>query len=262
MSSWLLSFVIGNTKTNLMSNSLRTLAFVFALGALSLTSCEKDKDEANPQNHYKCTSCVTSPEALAANDGSGKGIYKGVVIGSSGTIKFSLMNGTNDITATMVLDGTAVTLTSAITWTDGQPYVAPFTGSLNGQPVSITFSVQPDGSNPTITSADIPGHPNAVFNLVKETSNALIEAFEGTYSTTKPETGTFNILLSRQLGKWGGTARENGASDKEEINGVIENGTIKNEDGVVMGTLNGDVITGSFQDGSQNTVTIEGERTL
>jgi hypothetical protein len=205
---------------------------------------------------------VTSPNALAANDGSSKGVYKGTVIGSSGTIKFAVANGTNDITATMVIDGTTVILTSTVAWVSGDPYIAPFTGTMNGQPVTIDFSVQPNGSTPLITSADIPGHPNAVFTLVKETSNALIECFEGTYTTTAPENGTFNIILSRPLGEWGGTARENGGTDVNDIHGTIDNGVIKGDNGATMGTLSGDVITGSFQDGNGQTVTIEGERTL
>lgn len=243
-----------------MKKHLLSLAIASLACAALFSSCKKDDD--NQQAPYTCTSCATAPEAKAANDGSSKGIYKGVVVGSSGTIKFDIANDASSITATMVIDGTTVTLTSNVTWDNGQSYVAPFTGTLNGQPVTINFSVNFDGSDPVITSADIPGHPNAVFTLVKENSTALIECFEGTYSTTKPESGTFNILLSRQLGKWGGVARENGTTNEDDINGSIDNGTIKDEDGNQIGTLSGDQISGQFQDGSNNTVTISGKRTL
>lgn len=232
-----------------------------ALNASVWTACKKKPDSLS--NDYKCTTCTATPDALAANDGSSKGVYKGIVIGSTGTIKFAVQNGTNDITATLVIDGTTVMLTSTVAWVSGQPYIAPFTGMLNQQPVSITFSVQVDGSAPTITSADIPGHPNAVFTLVKETSNALVECFEGHYNSTAPETGTFNILLSRTLGKFGGIAREDGTADKNDVNGTIDqNGTIKDDDGHVLGTLSGDTISGTFTDSNGATVTIDGERTL
>jgi hypothetical protein len=230
---------------------------------ITIGSCKKDKDDnSNPSSNYKCTSCVSTPDAVAANDGSSKGVYKGILIGSTGTIEFAVMNGTNDITATMVIDGTTVTLTSSIQWANGSPYVAPFTGQLNGQPVAITFSVQQDGSNPQILSSDIPGHPNASFTLVKETSNALIECFEGTYTTTRPESGTFNILLSRALGKFGGEARENGQTETDDVSGTINNGSLVDENGHTLGTLSGDNISGSFQDSNGNTVTITGKRTL
>jgi hypothetical protein len=128
--------------------------------------------------------------------------------------------------------------------------------------MSITFSVEPNGAGATITGANIPGHPNAVFELVKETSNALIECFEGTYSTTKPEAGSFNIILSRTLGKWGGIARKNGSNEESDVKGTIVNNEIRGENNKKMGTLSGDAITGSFQDDGGSTVTLEGERTL
>jgi hypothetical protein len=244
-----------------MKKLLLSLSLVALSSAALFLSCKKDDDQ--PAASYECTACAKTPEALPANDGSSKGIYKGVVVGSSGTIKFNIANDASSITATMVIDGTTVTLTSNVSWTNGQSYVAPFTGTLNGQTVTINLSVDFDGSNPVITSADIPGHPNAVFTLVKENSTALIECFEGTISTTEPKTGTFNILLSRQLSKWGGVAREDGSPDADDVNGTIEsNGTMKDEDGKQIGTLSGDQISGQFQDGNNNTITISGKRTL
>lgn len=240
------------------------LICLLAISVALFTSCKKEKDDPKKDdNSYKCTTCATAPDALAVNDGSSKGVYKGIVIGSTGTVKFSIQNGTNDITATLVIDGVTATLTSSVTWISGEPYIAPFTGTLNGQAVSITFSVQNDGGSPMITSANIPGHPNAVFTLVKETSNALVECFEGTYTTSKSESGTFNILLSRTLGKFGGISRENGSTEENDVDGTIDqSGTIKDEDGNVLGTLSGDTISGSFTDSNGATVTINGKRTL
>lgn len=243
---------------------MKKLLLSASLAALSCSaifnSCKKSDDSSTPT--YTCTTCVSAPEAKAANDNLSKGMYKGVVVGSTGTIKFNIANDSSSITATMVLDGQTVVLTSNVTWTAGQSYMAPFTGTLNGQAITINFRVDFDGGNPIITSADIPGHPNATFDIVKETSSALIECFEGTYSTTEPETGTFNILLSRQLGKWGGVARKDGDPTPNEASGVIVNGMLKDDDGHEIGTLSGDNITGSFKDSDNNTVTVNGKRTL
>ena len=242
---------------------ISTLLCLSVICMLFGVSCKKDSDVSKNNPTYKCTSCTLTPEALAANDNNSKGVYKGIVIGSTGTIKFSVQNGTNDITATLVIDGVSTTLTSTVAWISGEPYIAPFTGTLNQQPVSITFSVQADGSTPMITSTDIPGHPNAIFALVKEASNALVECFEGTYTTSKSESGTFNILLSRTLGKFGGISREDGTNDQADVDGTIDpNGTIRNENNVVMGTLSGDNITGTFTDSRNATVTINGIRIL
>lgn len=223
------------------------------------TGCKKDDKKTDS---YKCTSCTTTPEAKAANDAGGKGIYKGIVIGSTGTIKFDVQNSGSTIKAFLTIDGTAVELTSNITLEGSNSYVAPFTGTLNGQQITITFSVGMNGSDPSITSANIPGHPNAQFVLVKETSTALIECYEGTYHTTKPKDGTFNIILSRAVNKWGGIARENGKTEADDVSGKIINNKLVEDNGTTMATLANDEINGSFNDGNGQTVTIKGKRTL
>ncbi|UEG49191.1 hypothetical protein LK994_11170 [Ferruginibacter lapsinanis] len=235
----------------------KNMLFLLALiGALTFGSCKKS------DKSYTCATCTSTPRAAAANDASSKGVYIGVLIGSSGTIKFDVMNNGTDITAVMVIDGVTVNLTSSVTWVSGQPYIAPFTGTLNGSPVSITFSVDNNGGSPTITTASVPGHPSIEFTLVKETSTALVEGFEGTYSTSQNEKGTFNILLSRVLGKWGGVARENGTTVSDDINGTIVNGKIIDDNNTQVGTLSGDEINGTFVDGNNTTITIYGKRTL
>lgn len=246
------------------TRSLHLMASVLLLSlSVNLVSCSKnDNSSDNPSTHL-CTTCPSVPEALAEHDNSSKGIYKGVVIGSSGTIKFNVANNNSDITATLTLDGETLILTSSLTWEAGQAYIAPFTGQYNGQPVTITFHVDANGDNATITSADIPGHPNAVFILVKETSNALIEGYEGSYSKSNSESGTFNILLSKALGKWGGIARKNGETEVEDIEGTITaSGQIFEEHGYNVGTLSGETISGNYVEQGGITVTISAQRTL
>ena len=119
---------------------MKKLHLVIATAAIfSLNACKKNNDTVNPPATYKCVSCKTMPDAVAANNNSSKGIYKGVVIGSSGTIMFDIANNGTAITAVMVIDGVTVNLTSAITWVAAQPYIANFTGTLNGAAVSINF---------------------------------------------------------------------------------------------------------------------------
>ncbi|MBS1534678.1 MAG: hypothetical protein JST78_06320 [Bacteroidetes bacterium] len=247
--------------------TLRKLGLYFFFPAALITfsiaifSCSKDKDD-NDSQAYVCATCNDTPDALPANDSSIKGVYKGIVVGSTGTLSVNIQNGSDTITATMVLDGVSVLLTSNVSVVEGQTYIAPFTGIYNGNPISITFSVGLGGQTPTVVTSDIPGHPNAVFEIYKETSTSLIEAFQGTYSKTG-ETGVFNIVLSRALSRWGGVAKENGGTETNEVEGTIVSGNqLLNENGTHIADINGDVISGSFTDSNQDVVTVQGNRTL
>jgi hypothetical protein len=240
-------------------NILKNTCIIFIM-ILSMTACKKDKTETA----YTCTTCSTTPQALAANDGSSKGIYKGVIIGSTGTISFNILNSGTTITAIMVIDGVTVNLTSAVTWVAGQAYVADFTGTLNGSAVSIRFSVGLSGGTPTVTTSSIPGHPSASFTIIKETSTNLVEAFEGTYHTTLPEDGTFNVILSRTLPGYSYITRKTGATTTGSGNGPISGNNLMDPSrpGVVVGTISGDNLSGSSLDSGNRTVTITGRRTL
>ena len=244
--------------------NVRTFLFAFSLLGAAALACKKDsKDEAEP---FKCVACTTQPQALAANDASSKGIYKGVIIGSSGTIAFNVLNSGTTITAVMVIDGITANLTSSITWVSGQAYVAPFTGTLNGAAVIINFSVNATGAGPVVLSSTIPGHGSAQFRLVKETSTSLLEAFEGTYSTTLPETGTFNLLMSRTLGQFGGASRKTAGTSNGNFDGNVDAAgkmTMNAGSGsTVIGNVSADEISGSFKDSNGITVTITAKRTL
>ena len=233
------------------------------LAILSFSACKKSDDAAAPA--YTCTTCKTTPDALAANDASSKGIYKGVVIGSSGTLTINIANGGATITAIMVIDGLTVNLTSAVAWVAGQPYVADFTGTMNGTAVVIHFSVGVNGNTPIATSTTIPGHATASLNLIKETSTGLVECFEGTYHSTKPEDGVLNFILSRTFSNWYGFARPNGAN----TSGTAGSGTISNnklidptQNNQSIGTIDGANLNGTFVDGNGRTITIVCRRTL
>ncbi len=233
-------------------------AFIVGI-VISTNSCSKSEDPITPA--YTCASCNTTPQALAANDASAKGIYKGIVVGSTGTLSINIQNGSSTITGTMVLDGVTIALTSSVALVNGQTYVSPFTGTFNGSPVSITLSVGSSGSTPTVTTSSIPGHPNAVFNLYKETSTSLIEAFEGTYSKAG-DTGTFNILIARSLQKFGYVSKKDGSTTTDSGSGTINSSNQLILQGITIGTINGDALNGTFKDSNNVTITITGKRTL
>ncbi len=253
------------------------LKAVFLLLAVIVSfSCSKDKKIQ--EDDYTCTTCATSPEAVAANNTINKGIYKGVLIGSSGTLIFNIQNSANTITGSMVIDGDIVALICEVDIVDkNAPFEGSFTGTLKGSAVSIRFRVAKDGTSPKVLSAAIPGHPNAVFIVAKETSDTLLECYEGTYTISDdvaPEKGTYNFLIARKngAGTWWGIAAENGfpedfAYGKGNISGndlVDANRNGQGKD-IVIATISGQTISGNFVDRDDEesyTVTHNGKRTF
>jgi len=235
------------------------------LGATLLTSyfmsCSK-KSSSTPAPTYSCASCNTTPEAVAANDGSSKGIYKGVIVGSSGTIKFDIMNHDSTIKAYLVIDGVHDTLTASVSWSGTGSYVSPFTGTFNGQPISITLSIDASGGNPVVTAMNIPGHPGAQLSLSKETSTDLIKCYEGVARKNgSTDTTTFNIILSTKLGKWGVVTAGGSSSG-----GTFSGNTFTINDGkgtTGSATLSGDnIINGTWANNKSESGTWSGKRTL
>lgn len=253
-------------KKNTLILNLALVAIVF----LTVIGCKKKEELVNSVTtpSYSCTSCITAPEAKSAYDNSSRGMYKGVVIGSSGTIKFDIGNtDTSTIKAYMVIDGVSVTLTANVKWVAGSSYVSPFTGTLNGETVSITFSVDATGANPTVTSMNIPGHPNATLAIAKETSTSLIKVFEGTAkNTTTSKNATFNLMLSTSLKRWYARVREDGSTGSSSVEGTFDNNILSFDDGkgaTGSATLSGDnIINGTWKNSKPEAGTWEAKRTL
>jgi len=225
------------------------------------TSCKKNDSGGN--NTYACATCNATPQGNALYDNSANGLYKGVVIGSTGSIKFDINNSNSTISATLVIDGVTTVLISQVSAPPSGTYVSPFFGTMNGQPVMVTFSVNFDGTSPTITSSTIPGHPNATFIIAKETSTQMVRAFEGTYSNSLNETGTFNILVSTILKGWKGISKKTGATTTSNIEGSYANNILYWGSGTTtpIATITGDTFSGTFNDGNAN-VTVNGQRKL
>ena len=254
---------IQNFKLPIMKKII-FISCLFCMATL-FSNCKKDE---TPDDKYKCATCKTTPDALAVNDGSSKGVYKGVVIGSSGTIEINILNGGTTITAVLVIDGTTINLTSTTTWVAGQQYTAPFTGTFNGSTVTVEFSVDASGEEPEIIASNIPGHPNASFVVVKESSKNLVESFEGTFRGSNQHSGIMNLIVIRSQ-YWLGIAQVTDVPDEdaEPLGGLIESDNklminmynIATE--TVFGILSGDEVTGEFIDASGTTITLKCRRT-
>ncbi len=250
-----------------MKKVLLSAAMLAVTALYFLTVGCKKKDDTPAAPTYACTACTTTPEAKAANDAKSKGIYKGVVVGSSGTIKFDIQNNDTTVKAYMTLDGVAVVLTATVKWVAGTAFVSPFTGIMGGQDVSITFSVDASGGNPTVTAINIPGHPNATLSVSKETSSNLIKCFEGTAkNVTSGKSSTFDLVLVSSLGRWYARVKEEGGTSSSTVEGTFTDNTLKFGDGKdVSGTatLSGDnIINGTWKNDKPENGTWEAKRTL
>lgn len=221
------------------------VALVFIV--IAAVSCSKDSD--NPQ-----VQLAAKPEAEAAYNTQSGGVYKGVIIGSTGSIKIVLQGG--KLVAEVTIDGVTKTLTAnnLQSWTSGQAIDSA--AFVNGD-WSIVFSVNADGTEAEVT-ATIPGHDDITVIVAKETSEHQILAYEGTYTvdtllTSNTEDsvainsigyeGTWNFIS--QDSKVAGIYR----SVEGEIYpfvGTIENGTIYAgwDDLEIYGLIKDDKATG------------------
>lgn len=223
--------------------------------ATSLFACKKSEDP-KPEE-YKCTTCIQSPEAKEAYNQSSAGVYKGVIVGSSGTIALYLYNIGAQVQALVTFDGKSGTLstTSLSNWNPGDAINnALFSGIIDGQSIQIYFSVNANGQNPTVTMV-IPGH-NVSVAVYKETSTSLIKNFEGTYSGD--QSGIFNITFN-------GNNYILVTDSGEFIEGTLINGGIdlNHEETNIKGHFEGnDEIKGTWEGSENESGTWTGRRTL
>lgn len=229
----------------------------FILGALlflSLFSISCTNEDTHIENE---NNLAQTPEAMAQFDTSNYGIYKGVFIGSSGTVVVNV-NNNNAITATLVIDGVMYLFTATQTIEENQVTEINF---VNGND-SFTFGVAANGTSPAFTNLAITGHSNAAVIIVKEISTTLVKLYEGTFEGD--DLGTFNAIIYENI------LEGLGYSTLANV-GFFANGTVVNNEiaagnastgAIFSGSVNGDAISGIWSNNqSNNTGNWTGERT-
>ncbi len=252
------------------------LSLLMLLLLTGIFSCKKNEDATPTETAFVCTTCSNTPDAVAAQDNKSGGVYKGTVVGSTGTITIKLANGNNIIVADIVFDNKKYNLTSAnlASWASGQAITeATFTDNTNG--ISFKFSVNADGSNPKITAITIPGHPGAKVEVAKETSTNQTKIFEGTYIKLLPTKidplGTFNLVMKKD--SFSIAAKDSPRPDRPNPEVTLITGGVVKSDGTfeltfktttIKGKVVGDSLTGTWT--GQGTIlesgTIAAKRTL
>ncbi len=193
---------------------------------------------------------TSTPMAKAQFDNSNYGVYKGVFIGSSGTIILDISNSSDSFTATLIIDGVTHNFITNETIQQNQTTTINFNEGNN----SFTFTVSATGNNPTITDLIINGHPDAAILVVKETSTDLIKCFEGTFAGDY--TGTFNAVIYGNVIK--GITRATSEVQIVTADGTVDNNQINamgnaSNGATFIGNMNGNTITGTWIIAEDNT---------
>jgi hypothetical protein len=227
--------------------------FTLLLIGIFCIGCSSDSDSGSG------TSLATTPSAKVEYDSSNFGIYKGVIIGSTGVITINIKNDGN-LKATLVIDGVTSTYTSTGEVTLNQPINnLRFTNGSN----TFDINVSANGNDIVVTDSNIENHLGATFNIIKEYSTDLVKCYQGTYTGTN-DNGVFNIIIIDQ--NLYGLSRSNTfpESDTLFLNGDFIQNTISGtfEGGTFSGSTSGNNISGTWQNLSQETGTWTGQRTL
>ena len=207
---------------------------IFLFLAMSAITISCSSDSSRP-------ALSDTPQAKVEFDNSNFGIYKGVFIGSTGTVLIDI-NNEGFLEAILTIDGSSSTYTSTeVATLNSTMEGLTFTNGSN----SFDFNVGDNGSNPTVSNINISGHPNASIVVLKEFHNVLCKCYLGSFGGD--DSGTFNAIIvdARFDGiAWsidGESAfNTDGTVTGTSITGVFEGGTF-------TGTISGGNISGSWQ---------------
>jgi hypothetical protein len=168
----------------LFARSSSAIALFIAALVIVLFACSKSDTASDPS---PTTGLATASETKPQYNNTSFGVYKGVIIGSTGTIVFRINNGDNVLKGYLVIDNVKDTLSTTQTVVSGQAINnVLFTGRIS----SMTLSANADGSNAIVSNISITGHNNVSVLIVHENSTKQVFCYEGTYSGNR--SGTFN----------------------------------------------------------------------
>ncbi|ESU22728.1 hypothetical protein FEDK69T_19880 [Flavobacterium enshiense DK69] len=258
-------------KNSIAIGNLKSLGFscLALIAGLFIYSCSDDDDGVPPdtttsRTPYVCPTCASTSQALPENDNAARGIYKGVF--SEGTIAINFRNDVQMAYGVVYYKNRIISLSESPVLVEAteKPFFASLRGVYENSPVTLTFSVDEDGSNPMLLDFTIAGNSTFSSNIFKEKSTTLIEDYEGNYflsananpsgglgqipvpdldsagrvdpglalpSANAPIVGNLRLVLSRSDGMWTLFKTMN------KSNSVLDFGTI--ESGSLVSTVSG-----------------------
>lgn len=164
----------------------QSLIIITALILTTVVACKKD--DKKPEDKLKYT---TSAETKPEFDNTNFGVYKGVIIGSSGTIKIEIKNGNDDVKITVNYNGKTDELFTTSAMILGQPINnAYFTGAFT----KLYFSANAAGGEVKIGNLRINDSLKYAY-AIHENSTSQISVYEGNFvNEDYIEYGTFNAM--------------------------------------------------------------------
>jgi hypothetical protein len=152
--------------------SVSIILLAVALGAVA--GCGDINDERST-----CATCAVTPDAIPADDHRPTGVYKGVLTGTdeTGTVMASVSTDQTEGSAVVAEGGDVYTASSfEIDDVDGNPQ---YTFSSN---VFVFIFLVSSADGEVISASLTLNGVEIHIDLVKETSDELVKAFEGTWS--------------------------------------------------------------------------------
>ena len=210
----------------------------------------------------------TSPAPKAADDSSYKGVYKGILSGSTGHFYIDAYNtDATKLTLAFTFDGVSKTIEGAET-TSGSNYVYSFSDSG----YVMTLEVTPTGSI-VLATFTFTGHTGDIsVDADKATSTTDVSVWEGTNTGTCgscSEAGVWNLIVkgSTITGTHAGISTGTGCGNTLFVDGLT--GTLTGEsasfqgadDVTATGTISGTSMSGTWGN-SHCSGTFSGTKTL
>lgn len=160
-------------------------------------SCKKSSSNNNPSNNGMATQSI----AQKAYDNQSGGVYKGSLTGSSGYFEVNLQASKPFLIYQWTNPAGSIDSLFTNSLGSWQSGVAISKAVFTGADGSVFwFSVNADGSNPTIDSVYIPGHTAPVYAaLCKELSKVLVKVYQGTGT---PVNGNGGGCVSATVNFW------------------------------------------------------------
>jgi hypothetical protein len=215
--------------------------FIVLLGLLILHSCSNCDPSTNEKLRNESI-------AKTAYNNSNFGIYKGILVGSSGIAMININNnGTTN--ALLTIDGVRLEFRAIEQVTEHQSTPIRFTNNDN----SFDFMVGENGENPTIFNCNFKNYPQVKIQVAKEQSSSPIKCYQGRY--TGDDAGIFNYYIDEKGGIYG-MAKSKYNDDILPLNGSLNSqnsitGTII-VDGEFEGTISSNFYEGSWQKSQEN----------
>lgn len=145
--------------------------------SISLFACQKADTGTSTTNN----ALSSAPETKPQYDNTSFGVYKGVIVGSSGYIIFRINNGDNIVKGYLTIDNQKDTLSTTATLVPGQALSnILFTGRIS----SMKVSANANGTNASLSNVQINGHNNVTGVIVHENSTKQVLCYEGTFTGT------------------------------------------------------------------------------